>query len=262
MIRRPPRSTLSSSSAASDVYKRQVLREDPSRKDQPVRPAKEYPEPAPQGVSHKYKHSKKETIMPGQRGTQGTANPFLSELKDRQRAMELAEPIRGSHSHAHTLRAPAPYSREPSARDAQYASNLLDALCRTHRVDLQLLFDTYGQREADHGRGVITGDDLHQLVWDAGLIGQGNRLGVTKSVNAFFEKCVGNGFRDNLRVSFDRFRVMLIRAAEWMAALRDHAQPQKMMEFSTTDLVRDYLGPLVHAKFWKEYYGQEHLPRQ
>merc|ERR1712166_174854 len=241
-----------------------VLREDPTRKDQPVRPAKEYTE----HVEHeKYRfkkadHSKSLVIGPGHLMREQSTNPFLSELKERQRAIQLAEPMSASLSHNHTLRAPAPYSREPSARDAKYASQLLDSLSRAHRVDIQLLFDIYGDRDGDHGRGIITGDDLHQMVWDAGLIGQGHRLGVTKSVNAYFEKCVGNAFRDNVRISFDRFRIMLVRTAEWMASLRDYSTPQAAIDFAMTDLVRDYLGPLAHAKFWKEYYGQSHLARQ
>eukprot|EP00658_Telonema_sp_P-2_P012375 TRINITY_DN14713_c0_g1_i1.p1 TRINITY_DN14713_c0_g1~~TRINITY_DN14713_c0_g1_i1.p1 ORF type:complete len:588 (-),score=87.43 TRINITY_DN14713_c0_g1_i1:436-2100(-) len=238
-----------------------ILKEDESRKDQPVRPAKEYREPEEQ-AKYKFK-STKHAILPGPDVLRNQGNnPFLSELKERQRAIQLTEPVRQSGSHSHSKRAPAPYGREPHARDAQHASMVLQALCQGHRVDLHLLFDTYGRRDADKGRGVILGDDLHQLVWDAGLIGQGHRLGVTKSINAYFEKCVGSGFRGNLPVSYERFQVMLVRTGEWMAAMRDHAHPNDNIDFAMEDLVRDYLVPLAHAKFWKEYYGHQHLARQ
>lgn len=246
------------------------LRQDPTRMDQPVRPNVTYDE----ALAKERKKAKKtldahtdkrhsESIHPGPDKLRNQqSNPFLSELKERQRAIQRSEPLSQSHSHSYTLRAPAPYGREPSQSDAQYASDLLDAMCRAHRIDLQLLFDNYGQREADHGRGVMIGEDLHQLVWDGGLIGQGHRQGVTKSIKAFFEKCVGQAFRENLRVSFDRFKIMLIRAAEWMASQRDPLHPNKWLDVAMADLIRDYVGPLVHAKFWKEYYGQTHLPRQ
>jgi len=247
-----------------------LKREDPTRKDQPVRPAHEYTKYEKKAAGGNKKGARldahsanpwSESILPGPDRLRNQGhNPFVDELKERQRSMKKSEPINKSKSH--TLRGPSPYHVEPQQWDADYADHLLTQTCAAHRVDLQLLFDTYGQRDADSGRGVIIGDNLHQLVWDAGLIGQGHRLGVTHSVNEFFEKCCGNAFRDNVRISFERFRIMLIRVAEWMATMRDHAHAQKMIDFAMTDLVRDYLVPLVHAKFWQEYSSQTHHPRQ
>lgn len=247
-----------------------IIRQDPTRKDQPIRAAHEYTEyKADVKGGNKFGYTKDahthklsgESIMPGPDKLRNQGhNVFLDELKERQRSMKKMEPMNKSKSH--TLRGPSPYHVEPEQWDADYADYLLNRTCAAHRVDLQLLFDTYGQRDADSGRGVILGEDLHQLVWDAGLIGQGHRLGVTHSVNVFFEKCCGNAYRDNLRVSFERFRIMLIRVAEWMATLRDHAHAHKMIDFAMTDLVRDYVVPLVHAKFWQEYNHQKHHPRQ
>lgn len=157
------------------------------------------------------------------------------------------------------VRSPAPYGKEPTKVAAGASLQLLEEFCELNRVNLTLLFDTYGFRnyvnEDNVKEGVITGGELHRFIWDAGMLGVKGRVGISPKVadvDKFFERCVGSVYRESVRVSFDRFKSMLVRCAEEMSAQRNGVHPEKHMTDSCRDLVRDYLVPLCNANFWTE----------
>lgn len=191
--------------------------------------------------------------------SQGKEAPWQAQI-DQRNAMRNAK-VRGTtapgKSWQYANRSPAPYGTEPKVGFSDTATSLLDEFCGKHRVDLQLLFDSYGFRDYEdpvtgEKDGIITGAELHKLIWDAGLIASRGRAGVHPDVRDYYKECVGNVYRETLRLNFFRFKTMLVRTVERMSKARDHVRPEHHVLDAARDLVRDYLAPLCHALFWKD----------
>jgi len=238
---------------------------DPSRKDEPVRLTE-----TPYTVAHREEvahrafdsvllpspHPRTGSVVAQTQG--GNKAPWDAQLARRD-AMRNARRGVGPplKSFAVAARSPSPYAAEPNKAFSDTASALLDEQCMQHRVNLQLLFDTYGYRDfvsphTNQKEGIISGAELHKLIWDAGIIASRNRRGVHPDVRDFFKDCVGNMYRETLKLSYTRFHTMLVRTVEMMAKQRHSHQSSEYLMDAARDLVRDYLTPLCHALFWTE----------
>jgi hypothetical protein len=233
---------------------------DPQRKDEPIRIT---------DSSYLQKHSDEVAARPSdselipakqikdKRGKNGKPWETQTARRDLARTRKIRGRVPPGKSIDEANRSPAPYGKEPIKSHADEAEALLDEMCVKHRVNLQLLFDTYGVRDYTNrnsgaNEGVILGGELHRLVWDAGFLASHGHNGVHADVNEYFKECVGSAYRELLKVSFNRFKVMLIRTAELMSKTRNRVQPNEHIVDSMRDLVRDYLSPLCHAHFWQE----------
>jgi len=156
-----------------------------------------------------------------------------------------------------TMRPPSPYVKDPKKEQQDETEAVLEEFCDRHRVDLQLLFDTYGVRDFKNPttgevEGIMTGAEFHRLIWDAGMLQSAGHGGLHDDVNGFFKECVGVAYREGMRLSYDRFKVALCRTAELMSRRRNRVQEHEHIVDAVRDLCRDYLTPLCHANFWKE----------
>lgn len=67
--------------------------------------------------------------------------------RDQARERRIRGRMPPGKSLAETYRSPAPYGVEPPKAQTDEAKELLHEMCSKHRVNLQLLFDTYGYRD-------------------------------------------------------------------------------------------------------------------
>jgi len=235
---------------------------DPARKDEPIRLT---------DTSYWVTHAAEIAARPADSELLPSAQQsHTKKTQDKPWAIQVAkrdharnQRIRGrvaaipGGSYDPTLRSAAPYGLEPHRHQTEESNRLLEEQCVKHRVNLQLLFDLYGNRDYMNGKtgekeGMMFGKDLHRLIWDAGILMSHVHKGLHEDVNDYFTECVGAAYREGLKLSFQRFKDMLVRTAEHMSKQRNRVKPFDHIVDSVRDLVRDYLQPLCHAHFWKE----------